>query len=115
MPTPSCNQKGTTNGKILPPRKVLLMKSLMPTIQLVKTMKIRYLLAAQSLASAEKSILNPDYRESLDNLNLEYGVDALIWNSESKIVANKPCDQANPASKFSWIHLQMNQSFPKKI
>ena len=54
------------------------------------------LLANDSLSSAEKAILrNPEYGESLNNLSLEYGVDALIWNPESKTW------QSNPAVKLS--------------
>ena len=42
-------------------------------------------IASESLDSAEKGIFkSPEYRDSLLNLNLEYGVDSLIWNSESK-------------------------------
>lgn len=42
-------------------------------------------IASETLDSAEKGILkSPEYRDSLDNLNLEYGVDSLIWDSESK-------------------------------
>jgi hypothetical protein len=53
-------------------------------------------LASESLDSAEKGILkSPDYRDSLENLNLEYGVDSLLWNPESKIW------QTNPATKLS--------------
>ena len=58
-------------------------------------------MAAQSLASAEKSILkNPDYRESLENLNLEYGVDALVWNSESKLWQTNPATKLTPPASF---------------
>ncbi|MDA7791890.1 hypothetical protein N8988_07525 [Opitutales bacterium] len=42
-------------------------------------------IASESLDSAEKGIFkSPEYRDSLLNLNLEYGVDSLTWNSESK-------------------------------
>jgi hypothetical protein len=42
-------------------------------------------IASETLDSAEKGILkSPEYRDSLDNLNLEYGVDSLTWDSESK-------------------------------
>ena len=42
-------------------------------------------IASESLDSAEKGIFkSPEYRDSLLNLNLEYGIDSLTWNSESK-------------------------------
>ena len=58
-------------------------------------------LATESLSAAEKGILkNPEYRESLDNLNMEYGVDALIWNSESKIWQPNPSTKLSPPASF---------------
>ena len=37
------------------------------------------------LRTSEDAILrNPDYRDSLDNLALEFGAEALIWDSASK-------------------------------
>jgi len=42
-------------------------------------------IASETLDSAEKGIFkSPEYRDSLDNLNLEYGIDSLTWDSESK-------------------------------
>ena len=58
-------------------------------------------MAAESLASSEKAILkNPDYRESLDSLNMEYGVDALIWNSETKQWQVNPSTKLTPPASF---------------
>ncbi|HAF58860.1 MAG TPA: hypothetical protein DCL00_04655 [Opitutae bacterium] len=71
-------------------------------------------MAAQSLASAEKSILkNPDYRESLENLNLEYGVDALVWNSESKSWQTNPATKLTPPASFQ-DPFSDESKFPKK-
>ena len=58
-------------------------------------------MAAESLANAEKSILkNPDYRESLDSLNMEFGVDTLLWNSESKLWQVNPGKKLTPPASF---------------
>ena len=58
-------------------------------------------LASETLSSAEKGILkNPEYRESLDSLNMEYGVDALLWNSESKIWQSNPATKLTPPASF---------------
>ena len=62
----------------------------------MKELNDREISENRSLDSAEKGILkSPDYRDSLENLNLEYGVDSLLWNPESKIW------QTNPATKLS--------------
>jgi len=59
------------------------------------------LLANDSLSSAEKAILrNPEYGESLNNLSLEYGVDALTWNSETKIWELNPTVKLSPPASF---------------
>ena len=59
------------------------------------------LLANDSLSSAEKAILrNPEYGESLNNLSLEYGVDALTWNSETKIWELNPAVKLSPPASF---------------
>ena len=59
------------------------------------------LLANDSLSSAEKAILrNPEYGESLNNLSLEYGVDALTWNSETKIWELNPAVKLSPPANF---------------
>jgi hypothetical protein len=58
-------------------------------------------LASETLSSAEKGILkNPEYRESLDSLNMEYGADALLWNSESKIWQSNPATKLTPPASF---------------
>ena len=52
--------------------------------------------AVNTLRSAEDVILrNPEYRDTLDSRNMEYGPESLVWNSESKLW------QPNPAVKLS--------------
>ena len=58
--------------------------------------------AAKSLKSAEDLILrNPDYRDSLDSLAMEYGAESLIWNSESKKWGVNPTIKLNPPAGFA--------------
>ncbi|MDG1173382.1 MAG: hypothetical protein P8M67_03705 [Opitutales bacterium] len=70
--------------------------------------------ALDTLRSAEDIILrNPDYRDSLERLNKEFGSDALVWNSELKQW------KENPAVKLSAPAGFMNpfadeEKFPKQ-
>ena len=58
-------------------------------------------LATESLTAAEKKIFTDrEYRESLDNLNMEFGVDALIWKPETKIWEKNPSTKLSPPASF---------------
>ena len=46
-------------------------------------------LKADALRTSEDAILrNPDYRDSLDSTALEFGPDALLWDSVAKMIPN---------------------------
>ena len=52
-------------------------------------------LSMNELRTSEDAILrNPDYRDSLDNLALEFGAEAMIWDSVSK--------DGNPTHPSNW-------------
>jgi len=58
--------------------------------------------ASQNLRSAEDLILrNPDYRDSLDSLAMEFGAGALLWNSESKKWVANPAVKLSPPAGFT--------------
>ncbi len=70
--------------------------------------------AASSLNSAENVILkNPEYGESLDALTMEYGVDALLWNPESKRWQRNPAVKLSPPAGFT-DPFANEKEFPKR-
>lgn len=57
--------------------------------------------AVESLHSAEQLILkSPEYREKLDSTNLEFGVDSLVWKSESRLWQFNPESKLSPPANF---------------
>ena len=59
-------------------------------------------LSMNELRTSEDAILrNPDYRDSLDNLALEFGAEAMIWDSVSKRWKLNPSVKLEPPTGLS--------------
>jgi len=70
--------------------------------------------AVATLRSAEDVLLrNPEYRDTLDSRNMEYGAESLIWNSESKLWQPNPAVKLSPPAGFKDPFSDETQ-FPKQ-
>ena len=70
--------------------------------------------AADSLRASEDAIFrNSDYRESLDLFTLEFGAEALVWDSESKKWKPNPAINLTPPANFM-DPFEDEMKFPKE-
>jgi len=57
--------------------------------------------AVTTLRSAEDVLLrNPEYRDTLDSRNMEYGPESLVWNSENQLWQPNPAVKLSPPAGF---------------